>query len=483
MSRRPQNPSPIQDTDLWDCVNSSFIVDKDVADQDVIGFERPCGITIYAPVAQDESIKTSDVQSEQSDYQMIVDNLDQASIKTWVEDNSIDHPTLDKRLRLKFLIVNQVVRGDTLRPPADAGACVLSRKSLQMHFGCPPVALEKVSRHDRWTWKFPSLQASDSSVISCTGLGIIDVNIIWMRKDNSSATWAIAAFSRPVLDARTKLEIELKRLYRYCELPSFLPFVALTGGAYDLERRMDVHRQSVFRTDVQLGRFPDGKVASQLYFSATTNAQSIAGEQRCAEVMTRTLKSCLDVSPSATRRTDARLVDKTAEFNTAISYLKQSMQATIEDCRESQAQITRQIECILGFMAQSQAAVSIKIAENQSKLAEASQREQTISVEIARSSQQIAAETRRDGSSMKTLAVVTLVYLPCTTVSSILAMPLFDWDAETGAVINPRIWVFCVFAIPLTVMTIVLWQLWLKMRGDRISKAEVDGGTIPGGKP
>lgn len=65
---------------------------------------------------------------------------------------------------------------------------------------------------------------------------------------------------------------------------------------------------------------------------------------------------------------------------------------------------------------------------------------------------------------MKTLAVVTLVYLPCTTVSSVFAMPLFDWNADGQSVVNPRIWVFFLFAVPLTVITIGIWSLWLKYR-------------------
>lgn len=454
-----------------------------MADRDVIGFERPCGIAIYTKAAQDKLTKTTEHQPEQPGYQIVVEDLDETSIKTWVEHDSIDQPKQDERLRLKLLVVHQIIRGDTLRPPPEAGACKLSRRYLQTHFGCPHAALEKASQRGNWAWNFPTCQRSATALISCAGLGAIDINIIWMRKEKSNVTWAIAVFARPVFDARERFETELKRLCRYCELPGFLPFIAVTASIQSIERRMEDRLRSIFHADVQLERFPNGRVAEGLYFESNTNARNIGVVQRCAAVMIRTLEASTEAMASVKTSGDASLKEKAAELITAIHYQKQSLQAIVDDCQEHRAQTARQIGCILGFMAQAQTRLSIEIAENQAKLAEASRREQMISVEIARSSQQIAAETRRDGSSMKTLAVVTLVYLPCTTVSSILAMPLFDWDAENGAVVNPRIWVFCVFAIPLTFMTVALWQFWLKMRGDTKSQVEVDGGIIPGDKP
>ncbi|KIX04476.1 uncharacterized protein Z518_05346 [Rhinocladiella mackenziei CBS 650.93] len=127
-------------------------------------------------------------------------------------------------------------------------------------------------------------------------------------------------------------------------------------------------------------------------------------------------------------------------------------------------QVNRQLETVLSIMARAQQELSVEIARNQSKLAEENRKDQTISIDIAEASKRIAEETKRDGTSMKTLAVVTLVFLPGTTVSSILAMPVFDWDAKDGAVVNPRIWVYFALAIPLTVLTITIWHLWLMTR-------------------
>ena len=65
---------------------------------------------------------------------------------------------------------------------------------------------------------------------------------------------------------------------------------------------------------------------------------------------------------------------------------------------------------------------------------------------------------------MKTMVVLTLIYLPTTVVSSILVMPLYDWNAKGGALVNPRISLYVVLAVPPTVLSITMWYLRLRLR-------------------
>jgi hypothetical protein len=62
---------------------------------------------------------------------------------------------------------------------------------------------------------------------------------------------------------------------------------------------------------------------------------------------------------------------------------------------------------------------------------------------------------------MKTLAAVTVAFLPATFVASFFAMPLFDWNADPGSdVIKGRFWIYWAVAAPLTFTTIVIWLSW-----------------------
>lgn len=89
-----------------------------------------------------------------------------------------------------------------------------------------------------------------------------------------------------------------------------------------------------------------------------------------------------------------------------------------------------------------------------------SREDQKLSNSIAEASKTIAEETKKDGTSMKTLAIVTMCFLPATSVSSIFAMPLFDWEKDGRGVVNSSIWVYFVFATSLTLLTVGTWWLW-----------------------
>jgi Mg2+ and Co2+ transporter CorA len=57
-------------------------------------------------------------------------------------------------------------------------------------------------------------------------------------------------------------------------------------------------------------------------------------------------------------------------------------------------------------------------------IAEHSRHLNKINTDIAKSSQQIAVESRRDNASMKTIAVLTLIFLPGTWVAVSSGLPL-----------------------------------------------------------
>jgi len=62
---------------------------------------------------------------------------------------------------------------------------------------------------------------------------------------------------------------------------------------------------------------------------------------------------------------------------------------------------------------------------------------------------------------MKTLAAVTVAFLPATFVASFFAMPLFDWDVDPGGtVFEPRFYIYWAVTAPLTVITMIIWLSW-----------------------
>jgi hypothetical protein len=89
-----------------------------------------------------------------------------------------------------------------------------------------------------------------------------------------------------------------------------------------------------------------------------------------------------------------------------------------------------------------------------------------VSLELARDSKIIAMHSKQDSSAMKTLALVTMVFLPGTFVASLFSMPLFDWTSA-GDVTRPRFRIYWAVAVPLTAVTLMIygiWSMWIKRR-------------------
>ena len=81
------------------------------------------------------------------------------------------------------------------------------------------------------------------------------------------------------------------------------------------------------------------------------------------------------------------------------------------------------------------------------------QRDARENLRQASTSTAIARITKEDGFAMRTIAVMTVAFLPATAISSLFSMGMFDWHAEADApVISSRFWVYWAVAVPLTLI-------------------------------
>jgi hypothetical protein len=80
-----------------------------------------------------------------------------------------------------------------------------------------------------------------------------------------------------------------------------------------------------------------------------------------------------------------------------------------------------------------------------------------LNITFAKDSRTLASASKRDSSSMKTLAAVTEAHLP----ASFLAMPLFNWDVDQSApVVKERFWIYWAVTVPLTLTMLIIWLSW-----------------------
>ncbi|KAI1738124.1 hypothetical protein F4680DRAFT_191165 [Xylaria scruposa] len=76
----------------------------------------------------------------------------------------------------------------------------------------------------------------------------------------------------------------------------------------------------------------------------------------------------------------------------------------------------------------------------------------------AGTSVEIGRATQSDSVTMKSIAFVTLTFLPPTFVSAIFSMSFFNYSADSGWAISDKFWLYWAFAVPITILTAVAWH-------------------------
>ncbi|UKZ53295.1 hypothetical protein TrVGV298_007087 [Trichoderma virens] len=75
---------------------------------------------------------------------------------------------------------------------------------------------------------------------------------------------------------------------------------------------------------------------------------------------------------------------------------------------------------------------------------------------ISRSSLAVAETAQRDGSLMKSIAVLGMIYLPATFVCTFFSMGFFQWrgQGDNTTTVSPDFWVFGLAAVVFTLLTV-----------------------------
>lgn len=89
---------------------------------------------------------------------------------------------------------------------------------------------------------------------------------------------------------------------------------------------------------------------------------------------------------------------------------------------------------------------------------------------ISRSSLAVAETAQRDGSLMKSIAVLGMIYLPATFVCTFFSMGFFQWSGESGntRTVSPDVWIFVLVAVAFTLLTIGVFAACTIGRSSRV---------------
>ncbi|KAK0645977.1 hypothetical protein B0T16DRAFT_457954 [Cercophora newfieldiana] len=77
---------------------------------------------------------------------------------------------------------------------------------------------------------------------------------------------------------------------------------------------------------------------------------------------------------------------------------------------------------------------------------------------------QIGEEAKKETAAMKAIAVITMTFLPATFISSVFSTPFFFFEpgheSGDGLTVSSQFWIYCAFAIPISLLTWGLWTFW-----------------------
>lgn len=258
--------------------------------------------------------------------------------------------------------------------------------------------------------------------------------------------------------ARLEFIAEIVQLQQHAAEPAFIPFLLIKLWIKVESVHLSGNERQASKADNDMlglaGR------ASVHFGGSHTRAQYLAGVETAARNLLKRVHRWWrrrgDFPLYAISVNDQQKLD----LQNGLKFCAQEVENMIEATRLGLEQSARQLTTALSILAYEQQNLS--------------RQEQQTSIEIAKASRIIAEETKKDGSSMKTVAVVTMLFLPATSISSIFSMPLFNWDAPAGKVVKTTLWIYSVFAVGLTLITVGIWAGWQRKLAARHREALVD---------
>ena len=348
-----------------------------------------------------------------------------------------------------MMVANQVV--------ADASAIQFSQRSLGVSINVPPAALSQLCHQTTWFLDFEGFELSRP--VRCEGLGTGYFTFLRVH-DEQRMFFAGILVCHPSIEKRERdrLLSEIEFLTYLSREPAYLPYLIIMLSLRIESSLVSFHELEARQTDLDLERFATQRRPDELFGETHSRAGALAAVninvRNTLKLAGKSRRSVMKSTQRALQEGWSCHQKHKKELRECPDYCMQMMQKNSDTAKQTQEQTTRQLTTTLNMM-----------AYEQQKLTRS---DQQTSIQIAEASKMIAEETKKDGYSMKTLAVVTIIFLPATSVSSIMAMPLFKWNEHWIA--SKWLWVYFAFAVPLTALTVGLWWIWQRRAGRQVSR-------------
>ncbi|KAI1129864.1 hypothetical protein F5Y10DRAFT_143614 [Nemania abortiva] len=106
------------------------------------------------------------------------------------------------------------------------------------------------------------------------------------------------------------------------------------------------------------------------------------------------------------------------------------------------------------------------------------QRESRLSLRIAAQQHRLADASKRDSTSMKTLTFLGSLFLPGTFISSVFSMSFFDFSKDLKSSVSSNLWLYFVLMAPLTIFFVGIWWRFDQARCKQVDEEGEDGEEL-----
>ena len=192
-------------------------------------------------------------------------------------------------------------------------------------------------------------------------------------------------------------------------------------------------------------------------------------KQHCGSLLDllRTLDEASQSCLKATLKPHKIMVgEATASVRTLISHMACSAQSSKDWteflCRRAQGLV----QTVHSLIAQHDNSLSIQLAESSLQISEATRSDNLALKAIAENSRVIAEESKivameslRKNDAMRSITVVTMLFLPPTFIATLFSTSFFNFQSRDGPVVSPWIWLYVLLTVVLTVVIQGLWFL------------------------
>ncbi|KAK4193249.1 hypothetical protein QBC35DRAFT_100273 [Podospora australis] len=69
--------------------------------------------------------------------------------------------------------------------------------------------------------------------------------------------------------------------------------------------------------------------------------------------------------------------------------------------------------------------------------------------------------TRQDNSVLKSIALLTMIFLPATFISALFSTTFFAYGEDGGWEVSDKMWIYWATTIPSTIGIVIIWRLWI----------------------